>query len=308
MKWVYILQQHEHWTQIWGFVVVVAFLDASHQKFLLWVIIFCVRDTGRKKLDLVTKGQRYKTWHFFWSFTISRFWWCSFFSIATNVGHEFMLQFQLTYRQQRNELYASSMSVEPMLESTTAFFFLSLSNSLVLVSICTIPFIYVKFTFYGQFCVYLLSHGSFFCICHWRCCCCARQQIYWIELSVFFASQWISIQRWSVYSLPFVRCARFFPSHSLSSPDFFLHIWMNISKIHTLTNNDWMNSNVKTPHCSHHSSHRQKTILKTIETLTISLCVIAWVRLNEFIFSCYMAFFVLVLLLHIQCLLCASCI
>lgn len=148
----------------------------------------------------------------------------------------------------------------------------------------------------------------FFCICHWRCCCCARQQIYWIELSVFFASQWISIQRWSVYSLPFVRCARFIPSHSLSSPDFFLHIWMNISKIYTLTNNDWMNSNVKTPHCSHHSSHRQKTILKTIETLTISLCVIAWVRLNEFIFSCYMAFFVLVLLLHIQCLLCASCI
>lgn len=71
----------------------------------------------------------------------------------------------------------------------------------------------------------------------------------------------------------------------------------NISKIYTLTNNDWMNSNVKASHCTHHSSPTQKTIPKTNESLTISLYVIAWsqvewihIQLLHAIFSSFFLF------------------
>lgn len=156
------------------------------------------------------------------------------------------------------------MTIEPMLESTAAFFSsgsrFHLHNSFY--AIREIHFLW------PVLCVFAFAWQFFFsqcCCCCYCCCCYARQQIQGIKLSAFFvAFQWIFIQRWSVYSLPFVRCARCFryPMLYIFFSFCSLHFWMNISKIYTLTNNDWMNSNVKTPHCSHHSSYRQKTIQK----------------------------------------------
>lgn len=55
-----------------------------------------------------------------------------------------------------------------------------------------------------------------------------------------------------------------------------------------------MNSNVKTPHCSHHSSptKKKKNSPKDQRNFDHFPFAIAWVRLNEFIFSCYMPFFI----------------
>lgn len=153
--------------------------------------------------------------------------------------------------------------------------------------------------------MYLLSHSSFFC---------ALPSLLLLLLVLYIATNTLK-QTFSfslhlsmdfhstVIRLFCAICTLYpfsFPLGLILSPFFSQHFWMNISKIYTLTNNDCMNSNVKTPHCSHHSSptkwrtkgEKTWTIPKTDETLTISLCVIAWVRLNEFIFSCNMPFFV----------------
>lgn len=144
---------------------------------------------------------------------------------------------------------------------------------------------------YGELRVYLLSNGSFFrtstntlnkTFSYYCCCCCC---CFYYCFSLDFHSTVIRLFFASFFAM------RLLPSLHRSESR------MNISKIYTLTNNDWMNSNVKAPHCTHHSSpthatkKNQPTIPKTNETLTISLCAIAWVRLNEFIFSCYMPFF-----------------
>lgn len=106
---------------------------------------------------------------------------------------------------------------------------------------------------YGELRVYLLSNGSFFRTStntlnktfSYYCCCCCCCFCYCFSLD--FHSTVIRLFFASFFAM------RLLPSPHRSESR------MNISKIYTLTNNDWMNSNVKAPHCTHHSSPTHAT-------------------------------------------------
>lgn len=74
IAWSMKHENSEHWTrtEILSFVVAVAFPDASHPMcLLLYSSFFVWAHPHQKKLNLVTKGQRYKTYFFCTFLTLS---------------------------------------------------------------------------------------------------------------------------------------------------------------------------------------------------------------------------------------------